>query len=672
MKKKPPKRKVLSLFGDRETGVPGTPPPGAASGRDGVADLRNAPVLEELPDGSLDLFDLPDPVPGVHGGPENGISWESALSGAERCDTDDLGADAGMDPGIGVRGSGSRGTVLRLFGQGDQKTSAYWPSQGGGYGGADLNDLLELLAASVPFGADPGDGEEDAPLPAMSFPTLDRIIGRLATAISRRLYGLTTRRWTVTSHSAKRAEFAAWSRFNRPVASTLHVYPLEGVALMGVDGDLVHSLSARLMDRGPERRFPERERTPDDSLSPSVASQAMAAYCLHVFQLDVEWAMAPFFEVETSRGRLVLPDDPIIEFAENEECVISSFTVSDGEHAGRIILLFSAAMLRPLEMLLASSNRVLMPASTETDDEVFLRLRTLSDADLRAYLAEAHPLLASVVLFQMSEDRRLRILQEMGTAMQEELVRRMGRRASVLRTLSLEQRVAVRCLLMGEGHTSHMLRMCTPEAAARFLGTISSLPSLFPSQAAEICGEENPGLTCGSAMVVDKGLVGRLLMRSFSPEVFPVVSRLLAEGVHALPFDCLAVCDPVHIATLLGHESYGVCGLVLRNLLRVSRTLAATVFALLGDDAQPAVLERVLMPRSVDVDVVHVVESALCGQLPMACTGLSAEASLRRDGEDTVVPDGVVLLGGLSDARRRELVLQVERHGVQVAPEGTL
>lgn len=548
-------------------------------------------------------------------------------------------------------------------------TAAYWHLPGQDDSRPDLDALLELI--SEPDASPHSSFFKRPEGPILSYPTLDRVLGRLATAVSRRLYALTTRRWVVIPKTAKRVRFSAWSRYVRPVASSFNMYPLEGVALMGADSDLVQLLTARLLDRGPERCFAEG-RCPDglqqgDCDPLSTASQAVAAHCMHVFQLDLEWALAPFFEVETTRGRVILPDEPIVEFGENEECVLGSFSVSDGEHTGRYMLLFSAEMLRPLEMLLASNSKMLMPASTETDDEVFLRLRTLSDETLTETLAQSHPLLASVVLYRMSEARRLRILQGMHPELQEELVRRMGRRASVLRTLSLEQRVAARCLLMGEGYTSHILRMCTPEAAVRFLGTVATLPSMFPSQAAELCGEENPGLTCGSTLVVDKGTITRLLMRSFSSETFVLVSRLLAEGSHALPFDNLALCTPEYIAALLMHETYGVGGLVLRHLLRKSSELAAAAFALLDGRAKPAILERVIMPRSVDVDIVHTVENALCEHVPLACKAVepSGEPSQSAcSGASGCFSDARMLMSGMDAQARAELVALMEHRGI--------
>ncbi|MFV0348102.1 MAG: hypothetical protein ACK5JO_05895 [Halodesulfovibrio sp.] len=672
-------------------------------------------VLERLVDGEP-VGEIPDDGPDIGLGPnagsgpdvdtglhDPGEAWESALSGAGDDGTNPLRGDdaglfgghvvpgafgAGMRGGQGLFGANpeddlredSGGVVLPLFGSRRSPLSGSRSNQssarGQWHGGADtylpadLGELLELL--SMPeFGpsalTDEGQSESEPPL---RFPTLDRVMGRLGTAISRRLYALSTRRWVVVPSAARRVRFAAWTRFSQPVAATLSLLPLEGQALLGADSDLVQLITSRLLDRGPERSFPElHPQTKEAQLSQ--ASQAVAAHCLHVFQLDLEWALAPFFEVETSRCRVLAPEEPIIEFGEQEECILVTFSVSDGEFSGRLMLLFPADMLRPLEMLLASNARVLMPASTETDDEAFLRLRILSDEQLGTVLSESHPLLASVVLYQMSEDRRVRILQRLNRELQEELVRRMGRRASVLRTLSIEQRVAVRSLLMGEAYTSHILRMCTPEKAARFLGTIATLPSLFPSQATEICAEDNPGLSCGSPLVVDKGIVGRLLMRSFTSDTFVQVSKLLSEGAHALPFDNLSMCSAEAVASLLGHETYGVCGLVLRHLLRKSPELAASVFVRLREEAQAPVLERVLMPRSVDVDIVHTVEHALCAYIPLACNARDGARPIpgevredRRASNLLCSSDAFVLLSAMPADARKRLVDTMEQSGI--------
>ncbi|UZP68900.1 hypothetical protein N1030_07995 [Desulfovibrio mangrovi] len=704
MKQKKVKRKVLQLFGsggghgravDNGAGAEGEGKEQAASRFSYVSDAYHDtsasrsgsdPDSDELfpngfggdmLDGIIDGDRMYDPLLNDEHSvkddelPTGDEAWESALSGAG---DDGINPLRSGDSGQGSSPSGPErgGAVLPLFGA-RQKSAAsrngQWSGGSEGYLPSDLGELLELL--SIPeFGPSgtAGEGQDVAEVP-LRFPTLDRVMGRLGTAIGRRLYALSTRRWVVVPGAARRVQFAAWSRFSKPVSATLTMQPLEGVALFGADSDLVQLITSRLMDRGPERTFPELHPQAKDSQL-SRASQAVAAHCLHVFQLDLEWALAPFFEVETSRYRVLAPDEPIIEFGEQDECILVSFSVSDGEFSGRLMLLFPVDMLRPLEMLLASNRRILMPASTETDDEAFLRLRILSDEQLSVVLSESHPLLASVVLYQMSEDRRLRVLQRMSKELQEELVRRMGRRASVLRTLSMEQRVAVRSLLMGEAYTSHILRMCTPEKAARFLGTIATLPSLFPSQATEICAEDNPGIACGSPLVVDKGIVGRLLMRSFTSDTFIQVSKLLAEGAHALPFDCLSMCSTEGVASMLAHETYGVCGMVLRHLLRKAPEMAAAVFALLQKDAQAPVFERVLMPRSVDVDIVHTVEKALCEHVPVACSASTGKAvseqagAVQRCSELLCSSDARVLLSAMKVDARNALVEVMEKSGI--------
>lgn len=718
MKQKKVKRKVLHLFGRNDSTAAGSgnagseggvrpSVPSSAKGSAQATSAGSAESRETLDDpfpygfGSDILERLVDGEQIEEGTGEDagclpydcGEAWESAFSGAEEEGVPPLKRE-GLPGGHAAQGTSaespageSGGNVLPLFGSrrvlsgtdrpdtisraDDASVRGQWHHGADTYLPADLGELLELLSMpdfSPSVIADDSRSEGEPPL---RFPTLDRVMGRLGTAVARRLYALSTRRWVVVPSAARRVRFAAWSRFTQPVAATLSLLPLEGQALLGADNDLVQLITSRLLDRGPERNFPELYSQASKETPLSRTSQAVAAHCLHVFQLDLEWALAPFFEVETSRCRVLAPDEPVIEFGEQEECILVTFSVSDGEFSGRLILLFPADMLRPLEILLTSNARVLMPASTETDDEVFLRLRILSDEQLGTLLSESHPLLASVVLYQMSEDRRIRILQRMDRALQEELVRRMGRRASVLRTLSMEQRVAVRSLLMGEAYTSHILRMCTPEKAARFLGTIATLPSLFPSQATEICAEDNPGLSCGSPLVVDKGIVGRLLMRSFTSDTFVQVSKLLSEGAHALPFDSLSMCSAEAVASLLAHETYGVCGLVLRHLLRKSPELAASVFVRLREEAQAPVLERVLMPRSVDVDIVHTVENALCEYIPLACNAhdgarpVSGEVCEDRLASNLLCSsDAFVLLSAMPADTKKRLVDTMEHSGI--------
>ncbi|GFM37201.1 hypothetical protein [Desulfovibrio psychrotolerans] len=399
---------------------------------------------------------------------------------------------------------------------------------------------------------------------------------------------------------------------------------------------LPRSLQSESSHASPNTSLGTVQAVHDGAAHAATSVQAVAAYCLHAFQLDWEWAMAPYFEVETVRCRLIGPGEPVVELGElaeldepgesgdvgdvgeageEDECVLVTFAVSDGERSGRMLLLFPLTMLRPLGAMLAEPARLLMPSYTETDDEAFARLRSLDDAALAAELRTAHPLLAAVVLFRMADERRGRVLQLLEPAMREELVRRMGRRASMLRTLSVEQRTVVRTLLLGETHAAHVLRMCTPEAAARFLSLVATLPSLFPAQASQILAEGAPGMMCSTPLVVDSGMVTRLLMRSFTPAEAAKVRARLKSGGYALPFNCLRRCTPSGIADLLRMECLGGAALVLRHLLRIDPGLAAEVFSLLDETMRPGILERVAQPRSIAADVLHAVENALCREL---------------------------------------------------------
>lgn len=686
MKRRTTRRKILSFYGPG--GASSAPGAFSADAPDGAGTSPEADTDDAFP--TDPLSDMPDD--------HTGEPVQHSEEQTPRLDGD-VSSDTVVD-------DIAHGVVLPLFIQGGGKRSrrpALLPAGGAGVDGDDLNEMMRLLTA-LPGTVQQQDltPKADVSNAGNTLSALNRITGRMAASVSRRLQALSHRRWTVRANPARRVRFSAWSRFHKPIAATMQVVPLDGAALLGADAALIGILAERLLDRGPERSFRERAGGGETD-----SAQALAAYCLHLFQLDFEWAMAPFFEVETSRVRVSTHDEPVIEFNSRDECVLCTFFISDGEASGRLIFMAPAAMLRPLELLLGSGARVLAPASTDTDDEVFQKLRSLSDEQLRDSLATSPHLLASVVLFQIPEERRVRILQGLDAPLQEELVRRMGRRASMLRALSQEQRMVARTLIMGEGYAAQVLRMSTPEAAARFLGVAAGLPSLFPSQAAELCGEENAGLTCGSALIVDKGLVSRLLMRSFSPDVFPVVSRLLAQQGRVVPLQALYRCDPSEIAARIALELYGVGALMLRSLLRHSPVAAAQVFARVPEEDRAPLLERVMLPRSVDGDVLHVVEAALCRHLPLVCQGgeveqsaassappeeygqehreveetesESAEFIVQRAGENGLArhgagawsepSDACLLLGGLNPQERQRLLGVMQERALRIPPD---
>ncbi len=459
-----------------------------------------------------------------------------------------------------------------------------------------------------------GRGEAVSDIALLADPAQERIMSRFTMAVERRLRTLSSRPWTIRGGTFRRVEASAWTRLSRPAGVSFQLMPLGGTALLGVDEQLAHLLASRLLDRGPERRFSVSGKSRQHTML-STVEQAVAVHCLGMFQLDLEWALAPLMDVESRRCRTLSPGEPVFEFQQGEVCLMLRTVVSDGESSGVLALLCPASLSHLLEVGIDSRlPRIALWAG----DERVRAVCALSDEELVYTLSGAPLSFAAVVLEQLSEERRKWLFAAMDESVRDELMRSIGRRIPVLRRLNREQRMVARTLLMGEWHAARVVGMCTPQAAARFLATVASLPSLFPSQAADVLAEEAPGISCSSGLMIDRGLVDRLLMRGVAPAMAYEVRRLLDGVGHAMPFDRLFDCDAATVAHLLLPEPVGVMALVLRHLLYRSPAFAAEVFGLLEAWSRPAVFERLLLPRLVDAEVVHVVEQALCDGVPLA------------------------------------------------------
>lgn len=466
---------------------------------------------------------------------------------------------------------------------------------------------------------------------SMQFPVLDKVMNKFSAVATKRLRQITGQSCQVKAIRCAKAPFDVWLRMDHPVATSFSLFPLDGVSVFGIERDVALALAQATFSSGglePVSQLLTRVaalKKHNKGASPFPIAGSVVRHMLHLMLLDFEWALAPFYEVESIHGKA---DEPALyskHFWLDEPCVVCELQVSiemnassaDGysSSSGTMMMVFPEKMLEEILPIFTGEQSLLVPEFTEMETSAVEKLLRLDDDALRTELEGQHPLSAAVILSQLSEDRRYTLLEGMSEEKQEGIERRVGHRAGIEKVLSEAQQFVASVLALGETHAAQVLSSFSPEAAAGFLREAGKLPSLYPEQVTALLKSRNSSIVSSGALVVDSALVRRLMIRAISAEdMAQVVALCRNKRVH-MPFALLLSVPVNDIAEVLRAEPFPLQATVLVLLLETDREYAAALFGAFDSTEQKSIVALLPQRKRIEPEFVTLLENYLMAQL---------------------------------------------------------
>lgn len=466
---------------------------------------------------------------------------------------------------------------------------------------------------------------------SMQFPVLDKVLNKFAAVASKRLCKMTNQSCQVKAVRSARAPFDVWLRMDHPVATTFSMFPLDGVSVFGMEREVAVGLANAIFSAGEQepvpqllRRLAELKKSKKNIPVFPIASNVVR-HVLHLLLLDLEWALAPFYEVESKHSKA---DEPALyskHFWLDEPCIVCELSVSidmntaegrdPASNSGSMMIVFPEKMLEEILPILTGEQSILVPEFTEIDTSAVERLLRLDNEALRAELVSQHPLSAAVILSQLSEDRRLTLVEKMSKDKQEAIDRRVGHRAGIETVLSESQQFVASVLALGESHAAQVLSSFSPEAAAGFLREAGKLPSLYPEQVNALLKSRNSSIVSVGALVVDSALVRRLMIRSIAAKDMAQVVALCRNSRVHMPFALILSVPVEDVALILRSEPVSIQGAVILLLLETDREYAARLFSVFSQDEQQHIVQQLLNGKRIESEIVTLLENYLIAQL---------------------------------------------------------
>lgn len=451
----------------------------------------------------------------------------------------------------------------------------------------------------------------------VQYPVLDKILQRFAVVASKRISGATGISSIVEPVSSVHTAFDVWQNMERPVMSTFSMYPQQGTGLIGIEGLFASALLHSLFGAG--------EYSDDicilEDISPDTCSpigDGAIRHLLHLLLLDLEWALAPYLEVECFHNGPMDNATYQQNVTLDDSCILCEFSIrlvgaGTGDPCGTMMIVLPDRMIAGIENILTGEQEVLVPELEEIDDNALQHFRLQSDEYVLNELTAQPPLSAAVILSQLPEERRKSLVAAMDEERQEAITRRMGHRAGVEKVLTEAQQVVASILALGEAHAAQVVRSFSLEAAAGFLQEAAKLPSLYPEQVLDLLKQKNSSIVSAGPLIVDNALVRRIMIRAIAPEdMGKIVSLCRNEQVH-MPFTPLLRKPEEDVARVLRKEPVAICRAIILYLLKADREYARSLLQKLPNSKE--LREQLRVKRSIAPDFVTVLEHGVVLQL---------------------------------------------------------
>lgn len=464
----------------------------------------------------------------------------------------------------------------------------------------------------------------------VQFPVLEKIMSQFASGATKRLRKLTGCSCSVVPVRSVRAPFDVWLRMDHPVATSFSMFPLDGVNLVGLERNVAVGLAHALYSAGAQEplrnllsRIEGHKKSKEACGCP--IAKSVVQHLLHLLLLDMEWAFAPYYEVESIHGKAGEQVKYTTYFELDEPCVVCELAVSidDGSEQqsdsnginGTMMLIFPEKIFGDVLPILTGEQEILVPEFIEMNASAIEKLLRLDNDVLYIELMNQHPLSAAVILSQLSEDRRYALIEKMPVEKQEAIERRAGHRARVEIVLSESQQFVASVLALGEGHAAQVLRSFSPEAAAGFLREAGKLPSLYPEQVKALLRSRNSSIVSAGALVVDSALVRRLMIRAIATQdMAHVVALCRNERVH-MPFAPIISVPVQEIVTVLRNEPVAIQQAVIVLLLKTDREYAAELFGRFSVAEQAKIALQFEYEKKIEPEYITLLENHLIAQL---------------------------------------------------------
>ncbi|WP_027361825.1 hypothetical protein [Halodesulfovibrio aestuarii] len=477
---------------------------------------------------------------------------------------------------------------------------------------------------------------------SMQFPVLDKVLNKFAAEASKRLRKIAGQSCQVRAIRSARAPFDVWLRMDHPVATTFSMFPLDGVSVFGMERDVAAGLAHAIFSGGEQELVPQLLRRlaalkkKNKNISRCPIASSVVRHVLHLLLLDMEWALAPYYEVESMHSKA---DEPALyskHFWLDEPCIVCELSVSidstEGSEgsgiSGTMMMVFPEKMLEELLPILTGKQSVLVPEFTEIDASAQEHLLHLDNDALRSELETQHPLSAAVILSQLSEDRRLTIVEKMSKDKQKAIERRAGHRAGIENILSEQQQFVASVLALGENHAAQVLSSFSPEAAAGFLREAGKLPSLYSEQVNALLKSRNSSIVSAGALVVDSALVRRLMIRAIAAkDMAQVVALCRNDRVH-MPFALILSVPVEDLVAVLRNEPVSIQSAVIFQLLGTDRDYTVKVFEVFSPEERQEIAKQLAYEKRIEPEFVTLLENYFIAQL-----------SKRSDNEALSIPE---------------------------------
>ncbi|SIO36039.1 hypothetical protein [Halodesulfovibrio marinisediminis] len=466
---------------------------------------------------------------------------------------------------------------------------------------------------------------------SIQFPVLDKVLNKFAAVASKRLHKISGQSCQIKAIRSARAPFDVWLRMDHPLATSFSMFPLEGVGVFGMEREVAVGLANAIFSAGEQESLSQllrrlavlKKNKKNLPMFPMAGS--VVRHVLHLLLLDLEWALAPFYEVESIHGKA---DEPALyskHFWLDEPCIACELSISidmnsvEGSGAesssGTMMIMFPEKMLEEILPILTGEQSVLVPELTEFGTSALERLLHLDNDVLRAELESQHPLSAAVILSQLSEDRRMTLIEKMSKDKREGIERRVGHRAGIEQVLSEPQQFVASVLALGESHAAQVLSSFSPEAAAGFLREAGKLPSLYPEQVNALLKSRNSSIVSTGALVVDSALVRRLMIRAVAAkDMAKVVALCRNDRVH-MPFALILSVPVEDVVTVLRTEPVSIHTAVVLLVLETDREYAARLLAAFTHEEQQQIVKQLIHGKRIESEFVTLLENYLIAQL---------------------------------------------------------
>ncbi|MCG8531831.1 MAG: hypothetical protein MI749_14375 [Desulfovibrionales bacterium] len=460
------------------------------------------------------------------------------------------------------------------------------------------------------------------------YPVLEKIIRGFADAAAERVRQMTGCACHLRTVRCAKAPFDVWLRLKEPVSVSFSVYPLEGTGVFGMDEELAAALNHSCFSSGSYASLSEQRREragAEGALLFQPVGKHVTRHFLHLFLLDLEWALAPYYEVEVfgspaheqvAYSKHFWLDDPCVvcELAVELETG-AAHTHDRAAVTGSMLVVFPEKMLAPIAAIINGIQEIVVPERTKIDRAAVDSCKMLPDVELVSMLMAQPPLSAAVLLSELPEDRREQVLAMMPEIQQKAISRRLGHRARIEHVLTEPQQFVASVLALGERHAAQVLQGFAPEAAAGFLREASKLPSLYAEQVTELLQCQNTTIGSAGALFVDSALVRRLMIRAIAPEHMHQVVSLCRNNRIYMPFALVASEPAMRVAALLQDEPVALQSAVVLLLLATDREYAARLLRAFPRAERDRIAEHLRCEKTIAPELITVLESALLRQV---------------------------------------------------------